>query len=324
METFLPLASALGLGMLAGLRLYATVFGLGLLLRLEWLALPAAWHHAAVLADTRVLIVSGLACAIEFAADKIPWVDSAWDALHTFIRPIGAALLTSSLFSDLEPVHQVLLFLLAGGVALSGHAAKAATRLAVNHSPEPFSNAGVSLIEDLAVAAGLYVLVKHPWVLAAAALLSLLIIAWLAPRVYHALRAEAAALSALMRNWFAQAREIRLRPAEQRWLAEHWQGRTPRQVFAVIATPDLRGLNNRLGALCLGDTEAVFFTRKWAGLVAREFKPLTAIEVRKGFLMDELTLVLAGGSRIRLNLLAGQFASARQQMRMFSPPTPLF
>src|SRR5512145_3113944 len=110
METLLPLASALGLGMLAGARLYATVLTVGLLLRFEWIALPASWQHASALADTRVLIVSGIACAVEFLADKIPWLDSAWDSIHTFIRPIGAALLTSSLFSNVQPVYQVLLF----------------------------------------------------------------------------------------------------------------------------------------------------------------------------------------------------------------------
>ena len=127
METLSPLASALGLGMLAGARLYLTVLGVGLLLRFHWIALPAAWQHASALADTRVLIASGVACAIEFIADKIPWVDSAWDSIHTFIRPVGAALMATSLFSSVDPAYQVLLFLLAGGMALSGHSAKAAT-----------------------------------------------------------------------------------------------------------------------------------------------------------------------------------------------------
>ena len=166
----MPLASALGLGMLAGARLYATVFAVGLLLRFNWVALPPAWQHASVLADTRVLIVAGIACAVEFVADKIPWVDSAWDSIHTFIRPIGAALMASSLLSNVQPAYQVVLFLLAGGMALSGHSAKAATRLALNHSPEPFTNLALSLGEDAFVAGGLYMVVKHPWVMAVIAL----------------------------------------------------------------------------------------------------------------------------------------------------------
>jgi hypothetical protein len=162
MDSLTPLVSTLGLGMLAGARLYATVFIVGILLRFDWVAVPAAWQHASALADTRVLIVSGLACAIEFLTDKFPWVHSAWDSIHTFIRPIGAALLASSLFSNVAPIYQLLLFLLAGGVAFTGHSAKAATRLALNHSPEPFSNVAMSLGEDMFVAGGLYVAVKHP------------------------------------------------------------------------------------------------------------------------------------------------------------------
>ena len=124
---------------------------------------------------------------IEFIADKIPWVDSAWDSIHTVIRPIGAVLLASSLFSNLDPAYQVLLFLLAGGIAFTGHSAKATLRLAVNHSPEPFSNIGLSLAEDASVAGGLYLLARHPWVLAGIALAFLALSAWLGPRIYRAL-----------------------------------------------------------------------------------------------------------------------------------------
>ncbi len=323
METLLPLASALGLGMLAGARLYATVLAVGLLVRFDWITLPAAWQHASVLADPRVLIVSGVACAVEFIADKIPWVDSAWDSIHTFIRPIGAALLTSSLFSNVDPVYQVLLFLLAGGVALSGHAAKAATRLAVNHSPEPFSNVALSLAEDAAVGGGLYLLVKHPWVMAGIALCFLLLFAWLAPRIFRALRAEWTTFGALLRSWFGETRKSQLRPAEQQWLGEHWNGRTPRQLFAVIATADLKGLRNRVGTLCLAERETVFFSRKWGRLVVRQLGPLAAIEIENGLLVDELVLVLADGLRKRFTLLAGQSESAREEMKRLSPATPI-
>jgi hypothetical protein len=323
MDTLLPLASALGLGMLAGARLYATVFAIGLLLRFDWVALPAAWQHAAVLADTRVLIVAGVACAIEFIADKIPWVDSAWDSLHTFIRPIGAALLTSSLFSTVDPVYRVLLFLLAGGVALSGHAAKAATRLAVNHSPEPFSNVAVSLAEDAAAAGGLYMLVKHPWAMAGIALGFLLLFAWLAPRIFRALRAEWTTFGALLRSWCGEIRKPQLRPAEQQWLGEHWNGPAPRQLFATIATADLKGMRNRVGTLCLADQEAVFLSRKWGRLMAHQIGPLAAIEIEDGLLVDEFVLVLADGLRKRFTLLAGQLQSAREEMQRLSPVTPI-
>jgi len=320
METFKPLASALGLGMLAGTRLYATVLAVGLLIRFEWITLPAGWQHASVLADTRVLIVAGVACAIEFIADKIPWVDSAWDSIHTFIRPIGAALLTSSLFSNLEPVYQVLLILLAGGVALSGHSAKAATRLAVNHSPEPFSNVAVSLVEDTLVAGGLYLLVKHPWVMAGITLVFLSLFVWLAPRIYRALRAERSAFAALLQSWFGEVRKPHLTPVQQRWFKEHCPGLAPRRLFAVIATKDLKGLRNAVGTLCLTDREAVFFSRRWGRLVTRQIGPLLAYEASERLLLDELVLVAADGLRIRFDLLAGQQESARDEARRTPPP----
>ena len=312
METLFPLASALGLGMLAGARLYATVFAVGLLLRFQWLTLPAAWQHVSVLADTRVLILAGIACAIEFIADKIPWVDSAWDAIHTFIRPIGAALLASSLFSNVQPVYQVLLFLLAGGMALSGHSAKAATRLAVNHSPEPFSNAALSFSEDAVVAFGIYMVVKHPWIMAAIALSLMGVSAWLAPRIYRALRAEAAAFGALLRSWTGNVRAPQLTPAEQRLLAKHFSGRAPRGIFAVIATPDIKGLRDATGKLCFVGNEAIFFSHRWRRSVERQFGPLAAFEPRRGFLLDQLVLVGADGQRIRFDLLAGQMDFARR------------
>ncbi|MEN6534345.1 MAG: DUF4126 domain-containing protein [Bryobacteraceae bacterium] len=312
MDTLLPLASALGLGMLAGARLYATVFALGLLVRLDWITLPAAWQQVSALADTRVLVASGIACAVEFVADKIPWVDSAWDSIHTFIRPVGAALLASTFFSNVDPVYQVLLFLLAGGVALTGHAAKAATRLAVNHSPEPFSNIVVSFAEDAAVAGGLYMLVKHPWVMAGIALGFLLLFAWLAPRIYRALRAECTTFGALLRNWFGETLKAQLRPEEEQWLVKRGNGRAQRALFAVIATAGLKGLRNRVGTLWLDGREAVFFTRKWGRLVAREIGPLNTIEVEDGLLINELVLAGADGLRKEFILLAGQLENARE------------
>ncbi len=313
MNTLMPLASALGLGMLAGARLYATVFAVGLLLRAHWITLPAAWQHASVLADTRVLIVAGIACVIEFVADKIPWLDSAWDAIHTFIRPVGAALLSSSLFSNLDPAYQMVLFLVAGGMAFSGHSAKAATRLAVNHSPEPFSNIAVSLGEDALVAGGLYLAVKHPWIMAGIALAFLGLFIWLAPPIYRSLRAEVTAFAARLRSWAGSARPPQLTPAQQTWLAEHCAGQPLRQVFAAIATADMKGLRNVVGTLCLTADEAVFFSRKWGRPVSRRIGSVLAIEPRRGFLLDELVLVPADGPPVRFNLLAGQIDSARKE-----------
>ena len=314
----MPLASALGLGMLAGARLYATVFAVGLLLRFNWVALPPAWQHASVLADTRVLIVAGIACAVEFVADKIPWVDSAWDSIHTFIRPIGAALMASSLLSNVQPAYQVVLFLLAGGMALSGHSAKAATRLALNHSPEPFTNLALSLGEDAFVAGGLYMVVKHPWVMAVIALLFFGVFAWLAPRAYRVLRAELAAIGAGLRHWTGQGEAPKLTSVQEQWLADH-SGSRLRRIFSVIATADVKGLRNTLGTLCLSGHEAVFFSRRWWRPVEHKIGPLIAIQPKRGLLLDELLLVVGDGRKVRFDLLAGQMDSAREEASHYRP-----
>lgn len=308
--------------MLAGARLYATVFAIGLLVRFDWMSLPAGWQHASVLADTRVLTASGVACLIEFVADKIPWVDSAWDAVHTFIRPIGAVLLTSSLFSNLQPAYQVLLYLLAGGMALSGHSAKAAARLAVNHSPEPFSNAAVSLAEDAFFAGGLYLLVKHPWIAAGIAIAVLAVCAWLVPRIYRALRAEWTALGARLRSWFGEEANPQFTPAQLRWLRESGPGDAPSGLFAVVATADTRSVRNLAGTLCLTSRDAVFFSRKWGRFVALPLGPYRGIEARRGFLVDELVVVNQDGSRTRFDLLAGQMRRAREEAARLSPRSP--
>ena len=97
------------------------------------------------------MLCAGIACAVEFVADKVPWVDSAWDSIHTFIRPVGAVILGARAFMHTDPAVQAILAILCGGLALSSHSAKAATRFAVNHSPEPFSNLALSVAGDLTI-----------------------------------------------------------------------------------------------------------------------------------------------------------------------------
>lgn len=188
MDTYQAIASALGLSFLAGIRLYLTVLLVGAGIHFGYIHPSGAMSHLAILGDTRVLIASGIATAIEFVADKVPWVDSAWDTVHTFIRPIGAAMLGATALWHVDPALQVLIVLLCGGLALSGHSTKAATRLAVNHVPEPFSNIGLSLMGDLAVPAGLWLVFAHPWVMAGALLVFVLLFAWLAPKIFRRLR----------------------------------------------------------------------------------------------------------------------------------------
>ena len=145
MEVLETLAVALSLGTLAGVNLYLTVLVTGLALHFHWVRLPSQLAGLEVLGHPTILCIAAALYAIEFCADKIPWVDTAWDAIHTLIRPIGAAALAVATMGDAHPAFEVVAALLAGGMAFSSHTAKAGTRLAANTSPEPLTNIALSL-----------------------------------------------------------------------------------------------------------------------------------------------------------------------------------
>lgn len=182
------LGLALGLASLAGLNLYLTVFLTGLLVRLDALHLAAKYQSIEVLGHDWVLIAAGLLYAIEFCADKVPWLDSLWDSIHTLIRPIGGTILAMQALGDMPPHLEVIGALLAGGAALTTHSAKAGTRLLANHSPEPASNIALSITEDIIVVAGTLVMLMKP-ILALCIFTAVLIILWLVlPRIFRVLR----------------------------------------------------------------------------------------------------------------------------------------
>lgn len=150
------------MSLLAGWRLYLTVLVTGVAMHFGWLDLPEHLQSLQVLANPWVMGGAALGTVAEFFADKVAWVDSAWDAIHSFVRPLGGALLSLALVDSSDPVWQVLSFLLGGGAAMLSHSAKASTRAVVNASPEPFSNAIVSTGEDIATTGLLALVVAEP------------------------------------------------------------------------------------------------------------------------------------------------------------------
>ena len=155
------LAIALALAWGAGLRAYAVVFAVGLAGALGWLELPG---YLDVLQHPLVIGASGFMTLVEFGADKLPWLDSMWDAVHSFIRiPAGAALAALA-FGDSSDAVMVAAAILGGSLAAAMHAAKAGARAAINLSPEPFSNWAASLSEDALVPLGLWLAIAHPLV----------------------------------------------------------------------------------------------------------------------------------------------------------------
>jgi hypothetical protein len=331
-ETLALIGSTMGLGFLAGIRLYATVFLLGLAIRLGWFHPWAGSAELMVLAHPAVLIVSGLACLVEFAADKVPWLDSLWDSFHTFIRPIGAAVLAAAAFGHFDPVVKAILIIICGGVALASNSSKAATRLAVNHSPEPFSNIGLSLFEDALVPAGMWVSLKHPEVALGLVGVFLFLFLWLAPKIFRAVRLQLVALGALLHSWFGSdvdendggtagldagfawtglgagahdalhglARAARPIPAKHaRRVGKALKLETPARAVRAAATNKIRGLGNSVGYLVVTEDGLAFVTRRWfANRVHRiPFGEMEASRWKRGLLLNRFGVETAKGDR---------------------------
>lgn len=179
MDAIAILGAVLGIGFVSGIRLYSTILAIGLGIRLGFLDVPEALSHLEVLASTPVIAVAATVYTVEFVADKIPIVDSLWDMVHTFIRPLGAAIVGGVAVGPIDPGIKLAVALLCGFVALSGHSAKATTRVAVNHSPEPFTNAGISLAEDGLVLGGVWLALEHPIVTLVVVLVLVVLSVWL-------------------------------------------------------------------------------------------------------------------------------------------------
>jgi hypothetical protein len=160
-DLLISLGRTLGFSLTAGVNLYATVAILGLAARYDWVALPAQYE---AFANEWVIGGAFVLYAVEFVADKIPWVDSLWDGIHTIIRPLGGALVAITTLGDASPALEGLVGIVGAAVAAGGHFTKASTRVAANTTPEPFSNWILSVLEDLFVV-GLGVLaLKFPLV----------------------------------------------------------------------------------------------------------------------------------------------------------------
>jgi hypothetical protein len=303
MDILSTLGSTLGLGFLAGLRLYATVLAIGVILRFHWFQLPAAWEHLNVFANPWVMGVAAVCCAFEFFADKVPWVDSLWDSIHTVIRPLGAAIIGASAFGSSDPATRTAIALLCGGVALTGHSSKAATRLVANHSPEPFTNVALSVAEDLFVPFGLWMSVKHPVITFCFVAIFVALFAFLAPRIFRLMRIEWLAISSLLKRLFITAPPVpalawprvlsdqaiailqsRLRPFNT------GTGNMRSGVLCAAATPG--ALRNSVGYLYPADDRLEFVTRR---LLRRKthaipYNAIREAKIHLGLLLDTLEL----------------------------------
>ncbi len=190
MDVLVTLGRTLGFSLAAGVNLYATVALVGLAARFGWVELPEQFQ---VFNNPWVIGVAGVLYVVEFFADKIPWVDTMWDAVHTFVRPVGGALIAVAALGDASPTIEGLVALLGGAVAAGSHATKAGTRVAANASPEPFSNWALSIIEDIFVVGLGLVTLKFPLLALGISLVILLVMVFAARWIWQLLRRPSAA-----------------------------------------------------------------------------------------------------------------------------------
>lgn len=185
MGLFNTIAFAMGTAWVSGINLYASVATLGLLGRFANLRLPG---ELAVLTNWWIIGIAVTLYLIEFIADKIPVFDSTWDAIHTFIRVPAGAVLAAAAFGDFDRGVQVVAFLLGGGLALSSHGTKAATRAVINTSPEPVTNSVASLAEDVVAVISILLAAYYPIVLIFVVVIGLIISMIVLPRTVRYIR----------------------------------------------------------------------------------------------------------------------------------------
>jgi hypothetical protein len=185
MELIAVLGRMLGFSFAAGINLYATVAMIGLASRYGWVSLPPEFR---IFDNDWVIGLALLLYVIEFFTDKIPWVDTLWDGLHTVVRPLGGALIAVTTLGDAAPATQGIVALLGGTVAAGSHFAKAGTRVAVNSSPEPFSNWVLSFSEDVFVVGLGFLAMQYPVIALTVCLVLLVLIALFFAVIVRAVR----------------------------------------------------------------------------------------------------------------------------------------
>jgi hypothetical protein len=179
------LGRTLGFSFAAGINLYATVAILGLASRYGWVQLPQQFR----VFDNDVVIGAALVLyVVEFVADKVPWVDSMWDAVHTVIRPVGGALIAVATLGDASPAVEGLVALLGGTLAAGSHFTKTGTRAVANTSPEPFTNWALSISEDVFVIGLGFLALKYPVIAAIVVIVAVVLILVFAAWIVRAVR----------------------------------------------------------------------------------------------------------------------------------------
>ena len=185
MDIFNSIGLLLGGSWASGINLYMSMAGLGIANRLEWVDLPESLD---ILSNPIVIGVAIFLFAVEFVADKIPYVDSLWDSVHTFIRPLATSALGYTAMADSGMIMQLLIALLTGTISLESHLTKATTRAVINTSPEPVTNSIASVTEDATVVGTLYLIICHPIIAAVLVTIFIILAFWFLKKMFKFLK----------------------------------------------------------------------------------------------------------------------------------------
>ena len=305
MEVIQLLGSVLGLAFVAGINLYATVLTVGLGIQFGFIHPSAHLPTLSILSHPYVLTAAAIAYTMEFFADKIPWVDNLWDSFHTFIRPVGAALIGMKAVGTVDPGAELAILLLCGGMAFVSHSSKASIRLVANHSPEPFSNIALSLAEDVSVVGGSWVALQYPTVMLGADIIFVTVFLFFAPKVFRLFRLEMLAISALLSTMFSPqdgsddsllSDEVPDRFFEQ--MREDSSGEN--ELLFCVRCASGKGAcveRNCMGFLYLAGQNLFFITRKHFRIrkVAFHLSKISDLKFYRKRLLDRLSFGYEGG-----------------------------
>lgn len=179
------IAVTMGVGWASGINLYATLLTLGIMSMTGHMVLP---EELEILGNPLVIAAAGLMYMVEFTADKVPGVDSIWDSIHTFIRIPAGAILAAGMVGDTSAAVELAAAIVGGGLAATTHATKTGGRILINTSPEPMSNWIASIGEDVVVILGMWTAIQHPWAFLVLLVLFILMLVWLLPKIWRALK----------------------------------------------------------------------------------------------------------------------------------------
>lgn len=292
------LVSTLGLSFASGINLYATVLVVGLAHRFEWFSfLP---ERLEVLSHPVVLWTAGILYALEFLADKIPVVSTVWDGFHTFIRPLGAALLALGAADEFGPAGQVVAMLIGGSIALGSHTTKAATRVLAHTAPEPATHSAISVAEDLGVVGLLALVYTYPWVALAVLIVLIVGMAIVTPMLLRTLRFVLASLFGFLFGSRSLNGEV---PPET--VARELESIAPGAAWRVFpafgrSLPGVARLGR--GFLAVSDGQTVFLRDGLLAPTVLKLGPPSGVDVESGLICEIVRARLESGSEGRICL----------------------